>query len=158
MALADVPAHARAGAAPGTFDVKHPAGFLVRLAAYIVDTVVFSLVFGTTLGVLAMGVLGMDEARAGEWISFYAQPLSVLYFAVLVAIWRTTVGKRLFGLYVVCSDGSRVGFGRALARALAMILSGLILGIGFLMILFREDSRGLHDLICDTVVASRTGG
>ena len=62
------------------------------------------------------------------------------------------MGKRLFRLYVVRTDGSRVGPGRALARHLASLLSMLILGIGFLMIAFRQDKRGLHDLICDTVV------
>jgi uncharacterized RDD family membrane protein YckC len=58
-------------------------------------------------------------------------------------------------LYVVRTDGSRVGIGRALARYLAYVPSAIILGGGFLMIAWRQDKRGLHDLICDTVVIRR---
>ena len=47
--------------------------------------------------------------------------------------------------------------GRALVRALATGLSAIILGLGFLMVAFRKDKRGLHDLICDTKVIRRRG-
>ena len=40
-------------------------------------------------------------------------------------------------------------------RTLCYSISFLILGIGFLMIAFRKDKRGLHDLICDTKVVYR---
>jgi uncharacterized RDD family membrane protein YckC len=33
-----------------------------------------------------------------------------------------------------------------------MMLSGLIFGIGFIMIAFTERKRGLHDMIADTCV------
>ena len=56
---------------------------------------------------------------------------------------------------MVRNDGSKVGIGRAFARYLCYTISFLILGIGFLMILFRPDKRGLHDLICDTKVVYR---
>ena len=59
-------------------------------------------------------------------------------------------------LRVVRRDGSRVGFGRALARYFASGLSVLPMGFGgYLLIVFREDKRALHDLICDTVVIIR---
>ena len=86
------------------------------------------------------------------WIVF---ALMVLYFPVLVATWSTTLGKRIFGLYVVRNDGSKIGFCRAFARYLCYNISGLILGIGFLMIAFSQDKRGLHDLMCDTKVVHR---
>src|SRR3546814_11845536 len=36
-----------------------------------------------------------------------------------------------------------------------MMLSGLILGIGFLMAAFTERKQALHDMICDTVVVDQ---
>ena len=69
--------------------------------------------------------------------------------------WSTTVGMRVFNLYVVKSDGSKIGFWLALARGICYFVSGLPLAIGFLMIAFRKDKRGLHDLICDTAVVRR---
>ena len=81
--------------------------------------------------------------------------LNLLYFTIPIAIWSTTAGKRALGLYVVRTDGSKLGIGRAIARFFAYSLSALTLGIGFLMIAFRQDKRGLHDLVCDTVVIKR---
>ena len=87
-----------------------------------------------------------------DWIS---TAIGALYFTLFVAAWSATLGKLLFGLEVVRNDGSKVGIGRALCRYLIYYVSLLILGIGFLMIAFRRDKRGLHDLICDTKVVHR---
>lgn len=81
--------------------------------------------------------------------------LDLAYSVIGIGVWGATVGKFLLKMRVVRSDGSKVGLGRALARYLSYILSALIFGIGFLMIAFRHDKRGLHDLICDTVVVIR---
>lgn len=58
----------------------------------------------------------------------------------------------VFRLRIVRADGASVGLGQAFGRYLATILSRLILYIGYLMIAFREDKRGLHDLIAETKV------
>ena len=78
--------------------------------------------------------------------------ISLVYFTPLIALRATTIGKSFLGVYVVRTDGSRVGLGRAFFRTLATFLSGIILGLGFLQAAFREDKRALHDLICDTKV------
>ena len=56
------------------------------------------------------------------------------------------------GLKVVRPDGSRVGYGRAVARYFAAMLGGMILGIGYLLVAFDSEKRALHDMICDTRV------
>jgi uncharacterized RDD family membrane protein YckC len=96
-----------------------------------------------------------EEETTPLWFDVIDIALNTMYSAVLVSVWATTIGKRIFGLYVVRADGSKVGFGRALARWISYFASALILGIGFLMIAFRKDKRGLHDLICDTKVVRR---
>ena len=77
------------------------------------------------------------------------------YYAIGWSRWSTTVGKRIFNLYVVRTDGSKIGFWRALARCLCYHISGFPLAAGFLLIAFRKDKRGLHDLMCDTMVVIR---
>ena len=52
-------------------------------------------------------------------------------------------------------DGGRITFMRGLLRVLGMTLSGLILGIGFLMAAFTERKRALHDIIAGTCVVKR---
>ena len=81
----------------------------------------------------------------------------IIYYTAAIALWRATVGMGLCRLRVMRVDGSRVGVGRAFARYLASNLSLLLLGVGYLLIAFREDKRGLHDLICDTVVVRLPG-
>ena len=138
-------------------DVDHPVGFGLRLLAIIVDDLLARIISGV-ISALVVGLFwgfSSPDFEALTFIgSFVAWPL---YHAVSIAIWRTTVGKRLFGLYVVASNGDSIGFWRALGRSPGLILSLASLGIGFLIVLFREDNRALHDLICDTVVVKRRG-
>ena len=93
-----------------------------------------------------------EEIEAGE---IFVDILITVYFTMAVAVWATTIGKRLFGLYVIRTDGSKVGLGRALVRYVMYSVSAIILLVGFITIGLRSDKRGLHDLICDTRVVKR---
>lgn len=78
------------------------------------------------------------------------------YFATLhSSSWQATVGKRVIGLKVVDEHGSRLSFGRATGRFFAAFLSGLILGIGFMMVGWTEKKQGLHDMIAKTFVIKK---
>jgi uncharacterized RDD family membrane protein YckC len=102
------------------------------------------------LVVLALGALAFRPA----W--FVVLPLVLLYYPVLESSrWQATLGKRFYGLSVVTPWGTRISFVRALVRHLAKYLSGALFGIGYLMIAWRSDKRGLHDLIAGTHVAWR---
>ncbi|MDE0311509.1 MAG: RDD family protein [Caldilineaceae bacterium] len=149
LALEEFRAHAQAGAPLGVLDFDNPAGFVVRLLAFIID---LAIVISTSAYVVAVfrGSSYLEDAELLGTIATYI--VSPLYFTALIAIWRTTVGKGLFRLYVVRADGSPAGLGRSFARHLAVQLLGVV---GSFVILFREDNRGLHDLICDTVVTRR---
>ncbi len=134
---------------------------MLRAVAYIIDTlaVVMPLVF-------LWLVLGqpvpenfdqiLEPPQGYERLQLLVLFLTMAYDTALITYWATTVGKRAFGMYVVRTDGSRVGFVRALSRHVLTALSAnLTLGFVFLIVAFRRDRRGLHDLICDTVVIRR---
>ena len=67
-----------------------------------------------------------------------------------------TPGKALLRLSVVPAGSSEntpgIGLHKAFVRFLAWNLSGALLGIGFLLVLFRKDRRALHDLLAGTRV------
>jgi len=65
---------------------------------------------------------------------------------------QATLGKKILGLKVVDLNGNRISFGQATGRFFASILSGLILGIGYLMVAFNPKKQGLHDQIAGTFV------
>jgi uncharacterized RDD family membrane protein YckC len=154
-----------AGAAPTAaaawqipaYALGQPGGFWVRLLAYVMDAVILTVAF-SIVWVLFTGQTIADYLEPTETITtaeVYRFVVEMLYFTIAIAVWSTTLGKRPFRLYVVRSDGSRVSPLRSAARFFAYFLSLLILGIGFIMIGVRQDKRGLHDLICDTVVIRR---
>lgn len=142
-----------------------PAGFWIRLVAVLIDGAIIALMSLILAGVLPgvsisdyISYFSLDweaEATTPIWFDVVDITLNAMYSAVLVSIWSATAGKLIFRLRVVRADGSKVGFGRALARWACYLLSLVTLGIGFLMIAFRSDKRGLHDLICDTMVVRR---
>ena len=149
---------------PGSSDAAAagiPAGFWIRFAAFIIDACVLGLV--EFLLILLHPGVGLEVyadaesflRRTDTWIDGATALAGLGYYTAGVAVWSTTIGKRLLGLYVLRPDGARVGWGRAFARYWAPIISALLLGVGFLLIAFRPDKRALHDLICGTVVVRR---
>ncbi|HEY5639440.1 MAG TPA: RDD family protein, partial [Dehalococcoidia bacterium] len=63
-----------------------------------------------------------------------------------------TPGKMLMKLKVVDEHGDQVKIDKAILRYVGYWVSTLTLLIGYLMIAFRKDKRGLHDLIAGTRV------
>ena len=135
-----------------------PAGFWIRLFAFLIDiAIVFlaSVVIASALGYSFADWLQLPALQLDHPIDWINIVIDAVYFTIAVAAFSTTIAKAAFGLKVVRNDGSKIGIGRAFARYCCYNLSILIFGIGFLMIAFRKDKRGLHDLICGTVVVYR---
>ena len=116
-----------------------PAGFWRRLAAYLIDLLVLIVLC------IIYAIIAPQSVLAGNIV---AMAFIVGFVWVLVI----SPGKRVLGLYVLRADGSRVGVRRKFCRVLFGLLA---VHIDILMIVLRRDRRGLHDLICDTVVVRR---
>lgn len=160
---------ARAGQLPDSFKIMFQnfqtpayAGFWMRVLAYIIDSLILSIVFfplGLVFGMLVAGG-GSDENSPAmafgnlglNWMSILG---GWLYHAFLESSsWQGTIGKKVLGLRVTDMNGNRIGFGRATGRYFGMILSGMICLIGFVMVAFTERKKGLHDLMAQTLVLS----
>ena len=132
--------------------VGRPAGFWIRVVAYIIDAVivgVFNFVWTFVLTLAAGGSITGFPA----FLVFLVESLIGLgYFAYLWSSRGQTIGMMATGLRVTRSDGSPLTLGRAIGRALALYLSFLILFIGVIMVAFTQRKQGLHDMIADTVV------
>jgi uncharacterized RDD family membrane protein YckC len=150
---------------PAPRAVAPPAELWPRLGAGLLDGFIVVLLEAL---VLAPGYLywaTRPQAQAPSEISFVPIAVSLLlvplalvlgggYYVYYWGVRGATPGKALFGLAVEAEDGSYpVGMGRAAARVLGYLLSGLVLGIGFAMIPF--GGRGLHDHIAGTRVVRR---
>jgi uncharacterized RDD family membrane protein YckC len=132
--------------------------FGVRFGAKLLDLVVMWIV-NMAIAAVFFGVLGSagGNLRGG----FLAVQLGILalqmtvnfaYVVFFLGRFGATVGKMALRLRVVNPDGSPIGYGRAVGRYFAEMVSGLTLGIGYLMVAFDPERRGLHDRIASTRV------
>ncbi len=135
----------------------HHAGFASRFIAFLFDCVISIGLFELTLAAVsfAASVLtgnSIHWSRQNLWvvIAFFAGEF--LYYAYFWTSSGKTPGMWLLGVQVVGQDGSRAGTRRGLVRTLAFPLSFILLGLGFISILFEHDRRALHDLIARTAV------
>jgi uncharacterized RDD family membrane protein YckC len=133
------------------------AGFWRRAVAFVIDSVVL-MVIGFPLGLIpAVAVLTEDDPAAfiGKLAAAIVTRglLSWLYFALMESSgWQATLGKRALGLRVTDSTGARIHFGRATGRFFGKMLSGALLGLGFVMAAFTARRQALHDLLAGTLV------
>jgi uncharacterized RDD family membrane protein YckC len=135
----------------------HYAGFATRLATLVIDLIAIVLIsdiIGAAVQFVVSTLLGRQfhftEVPILPWLAFTIWV--VLYCTYPVATVGKTLGMALVGLRVVRPDGSRAGGRQAVLRFVALPLSFLTLGFGFLLILFRRDNRALQDLIGGTAV------
>jgi uncharacterized RDD family membrane protein YckC len=157
-AIVDVPAFA--SALPPAAVVRY-AGFWIRLLAAVVDVLllyVLAAVVGGTIAILIVFTAGTAVPTESAPI-LQGLPLVVLLGSTLFyfiyfpsGAWQATPGKRICGLRIVRTDGSRVTGGLALGRLASYIVSTKLLLIGFLLIACTREKKGLHDMICGTRV------
>jgi uncharacterized RDD family membrane protein YckC len=133
------------------------AGLGTRLAAFAIDIVALLVLFdvlGKTVEYLVSTLSGaswrISDLPVGGGLSLGI--LAFLYCTYPVAATGRTLGMAVVGLRVVRADGSRVGWSQAIIRILALPLSFVTLGFGFLLIVLRQDHRALQDLIGGTAV------
>ena len=126
------------------------AGFFLRLGAYLIDAIllgIINFVIGMVVGMI------LPEAIAGVVCMGIGILIGLAYFAYMESSEKqATFGKQALGIMVTDMEGRRITTGNAVVRYLSKILSGLILMIGFLMVLFTERKQGLHDIIAKTLV------
>ena len=135
----------------------HHAGFASRFFAFVFDCVVSIGVFMLALAAasFAASVLtgqSIHWSRQNLWVVIAFFAWEFFYYAYSWTASGRTPGMWLLGVQVVGQDGSRAGTRRGLVRTLAFPLSFILLGLGFISILFEHDRRALHDLIADTAV------
>jgi uncharacterized RDD family membrane protein YckC len=135
----------------------HYAGLATRLAAFVIDLVALLILFDILINTVEFVVSTLaghqwkiSNLPVGGGLSLGI--LAILYCTYPVAAGGRTFGMAMAGLRVVRPDGSPVGWPQAVIRILALPLSFLTLGFGFLLIVLRQDHRALQDLIGGTAV------
>ena len=132
------------------------AGFRIRFVARILDVAIVNIVEVSLAIAVGVNFLEMEplEFLAGKYpfASLLGIIVERLYSIYFVGKYGATPAKMALGLRIVRPDKSAISYGRATGRYFAGILSGIVLCIGYIMVAFDDEKRGLHDRICDTRV------
>ena len=134
------------------------AGFWKRAAAAIIDTIVLyigGIICGFMTGIV-LGASGADIDTIEVAAVLAGISCGWLYSALMESSrQQATLGKMVLRIKVTDLQGQRVSFGRATGRHFAKLLSGLILGVGFLMAGFTKRKQALHDSVADCLVVCK---
>lgn len=132
-------------------------GFWKRTAAYIVDSILVTvLMMATIFGAYLLS--GGDAESVGFAVASQASVWLIgwLYWAGMESSKaQATFGKQALGIKVTDLQGNRIGFGRATGRYFGKIISSLLLGIGFLMCGWTARKQALHDMMASTLVVNK---
>ena len=147
------------GVSPGVATVldhaRAYASFWGRAGASIVDTIILfagSFVLGATLGSLIYGIYGdVDDTTLFVVLDLIGYPL---YFGVIWWYYTTgwSPGRALVGIRIVDEQGGRPGARRGIGRLLMSFISTLIVGVGYLAMLWSPTKQTWHDGAAGTYV------
>jgi uncharacterized RDD family membrane protein YckC len=131
------------------------AGFVSRLAAFVVDAALLAIVMrgGGWIFIAAQHALGGFARHVNVQALLFAS-VPFVSGAVDVVLWRLygqTPGKWLMGIKVVRVGGGPVTVPRALIRFVGYLVSALPLYAGFLWVL-GPSRRAWHDRLAGTEV------
>lgn len=151
------------------------AGFWVRFVASFLDTLFLALPVAVIIYFVSEGnwfdfaqyqqnIAYAMSGNAGKALA--SQPQTSLKWELLFEVsvllitmlfwrrWRgATPGKKLVHIKIVdFKTHEEIDNKQALTRSLGYIVSTLLFLIGFIMVAFRDDKRGLHDMLAGTAV------
>jgi uncharacterized RDD family membrane protein YckC len=125
------------------------ANFGYRLFALIVDSIITGIVFA----VLFFGLSAIDEALGvlGYILGIVAGIAYFTYFEGGPT--GQTPGKKIANIRVIdFGTGGSIGYGRAIGRYFARILSGIPCYLGYFWMLWDREKQTWHDKLVNCVV------
>jgi len=150
------------------------AGFWIRFFASFLDTLFLALPVAILIYFLSDGnwfdfsqyQQNIKMAMSGNVNALNHLPKTdrtweiinlIVTITVTMVFWRrfkgATPGKKFVHIKIVDAKTlENIDNKQAITRSLGYIVSTLALLIGFIMVAFRKDKRGLHDLLAGTVV------
>ncbi|MBS1683270.1 MAG: RDD family protein [Bacteroidetes bacterium] len=130
---------------------NHYSGFFRRLLAVIIDHFIIGFLAGLLGFFLHFRLYGEDHFSGYPiiGIGFF----TLLYYVILESSeWQATVGKKLLNMKVTDENFARISPLKALVRYLASWLSGAILLLGYIWVIFDSKKQAWHDKIAGTYV------
>lgn len=125
---------------------------LLRLAAFVVDALVLSLLLIVPASLVSYGVAWVGASLKAITLVWWGA-LLILFIALLLrdGYRGRSMGKRLFGLKIEIAGGGKCGYGRSVVRNLPLIVPGWNL-VEVWFVLFSRSRRRTGDRMARTSV------
>lgn len=131
-------------------------GFGLRFCAFIIDLLI---IFGIESLILKpiYHFTNIDSMKL--WIDYFSVGhllnalVFYLYFVLLTKYFKQTLGKMICNIRVERLDRQRLTWPDVLIREwIGRIISGVFMNLPYLVVIFTDKHRGIHDYFADTVV------
>jgi uncharacterized RDD family membrane protein YckC len=140
------PSYATAGTGSVTVTSQR-AGFWRRFAAAIIDGILLNIVSWILAAIL--------DTAAGYGVGVL---ITIGYYTYFHGSTGQTPGNAALSIRVVDkSGGGSIGYGRAFVRWLVSLVSGAVIALGYLWMLWDSEKQTWHDKAANSVVVP-TGG
>lgn len=142
------------------------ASFWKRLIAAVIDGLILSVAFSLFFSMLsANGGVSFNFFLGSPFLTYSGGEnlagnllrigLSLTYYVLLTWQSGSTLGKRLMKIKVVAENGNKATFTTVLLReVVGKFVSTIVIGIGYLWVLFDAKKQGWHDKIAKTIVVA----
>lgn len=132
----------------------HYAGFWVRAAASIVDSIILALIVGPIIyavyGAAYLDVEGMIAGPTDFLLTWIFPAVAIVVFWIYKS---ATPGKMMFKLRIMDEGlGRDATAGQCVIRYIGYYVSMLPLFLGFLWVMWDDKKQGWHDKLARTVV------
>jgi len=145
-----------------------PAGFWIRLPAFVVDGIILQMIsmVVTVVGLFvwswgAGGAVSLPDspdrvfeayASISGLIAFFMFAVNAAYYTLFHAGPGQTPGKMLMKIRVVRADDCGLSYGAALIRWIGYFVNTLFFFLGFLWVGLSRSKRGWHDYLAGSKV------
>lgn len=136
-----------------------PAGFFIRLAAYLVDYLIAGGIIAMIKFPLWFVKLAVPDSVVFKNILFGYDIFDIVnfcllsaYFIIMTYTCGRTVGKMLMKIKVVPVKSKELTFGQVFFREVIGKYLSSLLYIGYILVGIDNEKRGIHDMVADTRV------
>jgi uncharacterized RDD family membrane protein YckC len=125
------------------------AGAGSRLISYLIDGIIVGVI-GSILNYVSMNVGG----TLGGILAFLGVLVSLAYFTYFFGNGQTP-GMKAMKIKLIGTDGTYpIGYGKGFLRWIGMIISAMVILLGYVWILIDKKKQGWHDKIAGTYVVN----
>lgn len=116
------------------------AGFWRRWLAVFIDGIILSIIYFLINSI-------MDDFAPLYFL------MGWVYNIFMINQFGATIGKNIVGIKVIGEDGSKPSLGNiAIRETFGKLISGVVLGIGYFVMVFSEKKQTWHDKLAKTIV------